>query len=178
MARKKVSNRLKQIGDSEPRGPMPPMPGTRSDAQLVEIGAFISVTVIGTLILVGMAVFFGLKAIENHLESESLRAVDAVVFAAAEEDPSFRNITDISAEASGLNVHLRGTVDNEEMIETIPALVGTINGIGTVTAELEWVPPLNAEQPAVTTIPITLTWSGNSATIVGEVSDESSRTAV
>ena len=137
MAKKKISRRLEQIGGTSPTTRMPStMPGRPSDTQLVELGLFISVTVIGTLILMVLAVFFGLQSIENHLETEAMRAVDAVVLIAAEEDPAFRNITDVTAEASGTDVHLRGTVDNEDMVVSIPTLVQGIEGIGAVTAEL------------------------------------------
>ena len=178
MAKKKVSRRLAAIGDAPSRTTVPPMPGRQDDTQLVEIGLFISVTVLGTLVLVALAVFFGVRAVENHLETEALRAVDAVVFAAAEEDPSFRNITDVSADADGFDVHLRGTVDNETMVASIPGLVERIDGIGKVTADLEWIPPLEIDEPDVVAGPMTLSWAGGVATIGGEVSDEPTRTVV
>lgn len=179
MAKKKITNRLQQIGDAGSTSRMPPsMPGQQSDTQLVELGLFISVTVVGTFLLVVLAVFFGLKAVEGHLETESLRAVDAVVIAAANEDPAFRNITEVSAEASGTDVHLRGTVDNEDMIATIPALVQRIEGVGVVTAELEWVPPIEVSDVDVITAPITIAWSAGSATVTGELSDDANRDAL
>ncbi len=154
------------------------MPGRQDEAQLVEIGMFISVTVLGTFILVGLAVFFGVRAVENHLETEALRAVDAIVFAAAEEDPAFRNITDVSADANGFDVHLRGTVDNEDMLATIPVLVERIEGIGKVSADLEWIQPVDIDEPDIVAGPITLSWANGAATISGEVSDEPTRTVV
>lgn len=178
MAKKKVAKRLAQIGDAPSRSPVPPMPGRQDDAQLVEIGMFISVTVLGTLILIALSVFFGVRAVENHLETEALRAVDAIVFAAADEDPAFRNITDVSADANGFDVHLRGTVDNEEMLATIPVLVQRVEGIGEVTADLEWIPRIDVAEPNVVASPITLSWSDGTATISGEVSDEPTRTVV
>jgi len=154
------------------------MPGQIDDSQLVELGLFISVTVVGTLLLAVLAVFFGIGAIENHLETEALRAVDAVVIAAADEDPSFRNITEVSAEASGTDVHLRGTVDNEDMQDTIPALVQRIEGMGSVTAELEWIPPIVVSDVEVVAEPITIAWSRGAATVSGEVSDDANRDAL
>jgi OOP family OmpA-OmpF porin len=178
MARKKVSKRLAQIGDAPSRTAAPPMPGRQDDAQLVEIGMFITVTLFGTLILVALAVFFGVRAVENHLETEALRAVDVVVLAAAEEDPAFRNITDVSAEANGFDVHLRGTVDNEAMLASIPGLVERIEGIGTVTTDLEWIPPIEIDDPVIVAGPINLSWASGAATISGEVSDQATRTVV
>jgi OOP family OmpA-OmpF porin len=178
MARKKVSKRLAQIGDAPSRTAAPPMPGRQDDAQLVEIGMFITVTLFGTLILVALAVFFGVRAVENHLETEALRAVDVVVLAAAEEDPAFRNITDVSAEANGFDVHLRGTVDNEAMLASIPGLVERIEGIGTVTTDLEWIPPIEIDEPNIVAGPINLSWAGGAAIVSGEVSDQATRTVV
>lgn len=178
MAKKKISNRLQQIGDAGSGTRMPPMPGQASDTQLVELGLFISVTVVGTFLLVVLAVFFGLQSVEGHLETESLRAVDAIVIAAAEEDPAFRNITEVDAEASGVDVHLRGTVDNEDMTETIPELVQRIEGMGVVTAELEWVPPIDAREVRIDAAPITITWVAGQATVVGEISDDANRDAL
>jgi len=179
MAKKKVANRLRDIGDTRTSGsPRPPMPGTPSDTQLVELGLFVSATFVGTLLLVALAVFFGIRAVEGHLETSAERTIDEYVVAAAADDPTFRGITDISAEASGLDVHLRGTVDYEDMSEVIPALVERIDGIGEVTAELEWVPPINSENVRVVAAPITITWANSAATIEGEISDEANRNAV
>lgn len=179
MAKKKVANRLRQIGDTKTSGsPMPPMPGRYDESQLVELGLFISVTVFGTLILVGLAVFFGIRAIENNLETSAERAIENYVLAAAEEDPSFRRITDVSADASGFDLHLRGVVDQEEMIGSVPELVKRIDGVGEVTADLEWLPPISVDEIKVVAAPITITWSGSSVTIKGEISDEASQAAV
>nr|MDJ0955134.1 hypothetical protein [Acidimicrobiia bacterium] len=71
MAKKKVTNRLQQIGGSQSRSAPPPMPGRDSETQLVELGMFVSVTVLGTLILAALAVIFGLAAIENKLETDA-----------------------------------------------------------------------------------------------------------
>jgi OOP family OmpA-OmpF porin len=179
MAKKKVANRLREIGDAGSRGAaMPPMPGRASETQLVELGLFISVTVVGTFFLVILAVFFGVSAVENHLETSAEGIVETYVLAAAEEDPGFRRLTDVSAEASGTNVHLRGTVDLEVMKEDIPELVMGIEGVGNVTAELEWVPPVEIDQPRIVAEPITIIWVNGSATINGEVSDDVTQTAV
>jgi OOP family OmpA-OmpF porin len=178
MAKKKVANRLRQIGDTRPTGtPMPRMPGGPSDSQLVELGLFVSATVVGTLLLVALSVFFGIRAIENRLETSADRAIDGFVIAAAAEDPAFRNLTDVSAEATGTDLHLRGTVDDEAMIELIPDLVKELDGVGEVTAELEWVPPLNIDAPQVVAAPITITWENGNTTIKGEVSDDASKAA-
>lgn len=179
MAKKKVANRLRDIGDTRTSGsPMPPMPGRPSETQLVEVGLFVSVTFFGTLLLVALAVFFGIGAIEGHLEASAEETIQSYVLAAAEEDPSFRGVTDVSADATGLDVHLRGTVDEEEMIDLLPELVKRIDGIGGVSAELEWLPPINSGTTTVVAAPIVMTWANNSATISGEISDETNRNAV
>lgn len=176
MARKKVSNRLQQIGGTQ--SAPPPLPGRSNESQLIELGMFVSTTVLGTLILASLAVFFGLSAIENHIETQALGLIEAQTAAASEEDPTIATRTDIAVEASGLDLHLRGTVGDETQIATIPALVERIEGVGAITFELEWVPPLNIEAPRVVAAPITITWANRSATIAGEVSDDANRGAL
>ena len=63
-----------------------------------------------TLVLIGLASLFGVRNIQDDLESKTLRAL-----AAAE-------ITDVEVTASGFDVRLIGTVDQEEKL----ALVGRL----------------------------------------------------
>ena len=173
--KKKLSNRLQQIGSTGSRMPSPPMPGRSSDAQLVELGMFVSATVFGTLILAILAVIFGLKAIENHLETEATALINHQVAADTEVDPTVARRTDVSVDASATDLHLRGTVGLEEYEEILPALVQGIEGVHNVSVELEYVPPVAESTPDVVAGPITVTWANGSATIVGEVSNEANR---
>ena len=169
MARKKkVTNRLQQIGETRTRGsrPAPPsMPGRPSESQLVEIGLFISATPVGMLILLVLAVFFGLRAIENHLETT------------AEDGLVARGVTDVDVEATGVDVQLRGTVATEQQLSTVPQFVAQIEGVGEVQADLVWLPPVELDDPVIVAAPITISWANRQATIEGEVSDEANRTA-
>ncbi len=178
MAKKKVTNRLQQIGGPPSRSAMPPMPGRDSEAQLVELGMFITATVFGTLIISVLAVIFGLGAIENYLETEATALIDRQVAAAAEEDPTVPVRTDISVEASATDVRLRGTVGYEEHAVSLKPMVERIEGIGNVTAELEYLAPVVIDTPDVVAAPIRITWANRAATVVGEVSDEATRTAL
>ncbi|MEA2001409.1 MAG: OmpA family protein [Actinomycetota bacterium] len=166
MAKKKVANRLRQIGDSTPSGSMPPMPGRPSDSQMVEIGLFVSATVVGTFLLVVFGTFFGLRSIENHLETT---AKDALVAA---------EVVDVEVEASGVDLHLRGTVAEEEQLATVPVFVAAIEGVGSVETELVWIEPVDAVVTEVVANPITVTWANGSVTIKGEVSDDPNRAAL
>jgi OOP family OmpA-OmpF porin len=177
MAKKKVTNRLQQIGGTTSRSAPPPMPGRDSETQLVEIGMFISATVLGTIILAVFAVIFGLKAIESHLETQATGIINRQVAAIAEEDPTVPVRTDISVEASATALHLRGTVGYEEHVESLRPLLERIEGVGEVTAELQYLPPIDFDSPEIVAAPITITWSNGSATIIGEVSDEANRDA-
>ena len=165
MARKKVSSRLQQIGDSTPRSSMPPMPGRTSETQLVELGLFVSATVIGTFLLLVFAVFFGIRAIENHLETTALNGLIA------------NGVDDVDVEASGVDLYLRGTVDSEELLATVPLFVEQIEGVGSVTPDLAYVAPIEIDEPEIVANPITITWANRAATIAGEVSDEPNRQA-
>lgn len=177
MARKKVANRLRQIGDDRGTTPLPPMPGRASESQLVELGLFISVTFVGTLVLIVLAVIFGIGTIEGHLESSAERAIQAQVAEAAEENPEAAGRTEVDVVASGVDVHLRGTVGLEDQIGVLPELVNQIEGVGTVTADLVYVEPVVVDAPKIVAEPITIVWASGQATITGEVSDEPSRAA-
>jgi OOP family OmpA-OmpF porin len=177
MARKKVANRLRQIGDDRGTTPLPPMPGRTSESQLVELGLFISVAFVGTLLLIVLAVIFGIGAIEGHLESSAERAIQAQVAEAAEENPEAVGRTEVDVVASGVDVHLRGTVGMEDQIGVLPELVDQIEGVGTVTADLVYVEPVVVDTPKIVAAPITIVWAVGQATITGEVSDEASRSA-
>jgi len=139
---------------------------------------FISATVLGTLLLAVFAVIFGLRAIENKLETDAAGLVDYVVAAAAEEDPSISLRTDVAVQARATDLNLRGTVGLEEHTATLQEMVARLDGVGTVTAELEYLAPVHADSPDVTAAPITVSWAGGSATIFGEVSDEANRVAL
>ncbi len=178
MAKKKVTNRLQQIGGTPSRSaPPPPMPGRQSETQLVELGMFVTATLFGTIVLAVLAVIFGLGAIENKLETDAMRVIDQFVAAAAEEDPSIGLRTDVSADASATDVNIRGTVGDEALLLELEPAIKRIEGIGSVTTELEYLPPVNIETPEVIAAPIAITWASGQATIIGEVSDEANRTA-
>ncbi len=145
---------------------MPPMPGRTSETQLVELGLFVSATVVGTFLLLVLAVFFGIRAIENHLETTALNGLIA------------NGVNDVDVEASGVDLYLRGTVDTEELLATVPLFVEQIEGVGSVEHDLAYVAPIEVDEPEIVANPITITWANRSATIVGEVSDEPNRQAV
>ena len=176
MARKKVSNRLQQIGGQQ--SAPPPLPGRASETELVELGMFISTAAIGTLILAVLAVFFGISAIENDLETKADQAIAVQVAAMSEEDPTIINRTDVSVEASGLDLSIRGTVGDETMIETIPAAVKRIEGVGNVEIDLKPLLAIDFDTPVIIAAPITINWANRSATVVGEVSDDATRGAI
>lgn len=176
MARKKVSNRLQQIGGSQ--SAPPPMPGRSSETQLVELGMFVTTTVVGTMLLAAFAVFFGIGAIENKLEADATALIDSQVLLAAEEDPSISTRTDISVEARGVDLSIRGTVGLEDQLVLFPTALQNIQGVGDVTADLKFLAPVDTGPVVVVAEPITVTWAGNNATVVGEVSEDSTREAL
>jgi OOP family OmpA-OmpF porin len=173
--RKKVSNRLQQIGGSESRKTPPPMPGRPSDTQLVELGMFISATLFGTVILAVLAVIFGVKAIENRLETEAMNVINAQVAAASEEDPSVATRTDVSVDATATDLRIRGTVGIEDHKLLFPEMVERLEGVAGVTAELEYLAPISVDILDVVAAPLTVTWGEGSAEIVGEVSSDGNR---
>ncbi|MCP4307257.1 MAG: OmpA family protein [bacterium] len=139
---------------------------------------FISTAVVGTLVLVVLAIFFGISAIENYLETEADQVIAAQVAAVSEDDPTIINRTDIAVEASGLDLSIRGTVGEGTLIETIPIAVAQIEGVGEVDPKLETLLAIDIDTPDIIAAPITIVWSNGSATVSGEVSDEATRGAI
>lgn len=173
--KKKVSNRLQQIGGPGSRMTSPPMPGRATETQLVEVGMFVSATLFGTVVLAVLAVIFGVKAIENRLETEAMDLINAEVAVASDEEPSVATRTAVSVDANATSLHLRGTVGIEDHKERLPALVERLEGVAGVTAELEYVAPINVDIPDVVAAPLTITWGEGTVAIVGEVSSDANR---
>ncbi len=113
-----------------------------------------------------LGTFFGLRSIENHLETTAKNALVAA------------EVVDVEVEASGVDLYLRGTVPKEEHLSTVPVFVAAIEGVGSVEADLVWIEPVDAVALEIVADPITVTWANRSATIKGEVSDDANRTAL
>jgi OOP family OmpA-OmpF porin len=151
------------------------MPGRPSDTQLVELGMFVSTTLFGTLILVVLAIIFGMKAIENRLETDAMATINHAVAVAAEEDPTVAARTDVSVDAKATDIHLRGTVGVEGFLDGLPNAILDLEGVSSVSADLEYVPPVKVSTVAIVAGPISVTWADGAATIVGEISSEANR---
>ncbi len=153
------------------------MPGRATETQLVELGMFVSATVIGTIILAVLAVVFGVKAIENRLETEAMNVINRQIAAGvdAEGDPTISARTDISVDANATNLNLRGTVGVEDYVLLLPEMIERIEGVSGVTAELQYIAPVKVDKPVIKAAPLSVTWGDGAAEIVGEVSTESIR---
>ncbi len=153
------------------------MPGRVSETQLVELGMFVSATVVGTIILAVLAVVFGVKAIENRLETEATDLINRQVAAAvdAQDDPSISSRTDISVDANATTLNLRGTVGFEDYVLLLPEMVQGLEGVSNVDAELQYVAPARVNIPDIKAAPLTVSWADGSAEIAGEVSTEAIR---
>ncbi len=139
---------------------------------------FVMTTLVGTVVIAALAVLFGVKAIENRLETQAEGLIATRVAAAAEDDPSISARTDISVQASATDLRLRGTVGHEGHQDSLKTdIEQRIEGVGEVTVELEYLPPVEIDLPDVVASPISITWANGSATIIGEVSDDAVRAA-
>lgn len=165
--RKKAANRLRQIGEFESSAvSRPPSFDKPSDGQLVELGMFISTTVLGTIVLVVLAIVFGVKSIESHLETTITQQLTAA------------GIKDVTVDATGTDIRLRGTVAEDEQLATVPEFVAEIEGVSSVAADLAVVVVSDPGAVTVVADPLTISWDSGSATVSGEVSSETTRSAI
>lgn len=142
------------------------MSGPRDEAQLVELGLFVSTTFVAFVVLVILAVLFGVRTVEQNLESTATRLL------------AERGVENIEIVANGVDLSLRGTVTAEDQLTTIPEFVAGIEGVGSVSPELVYVPPLDIDVPDVVAAPLSLEWSGGDVVVTGELSDTAARDAV
>lgn len=180
MARK--SNlRLKAIGDRPPvRGGSPPPPrgpggpsrrgqpppGFDKDEDRLETAGFLIGSLVIVLLVVALAVVFGGRKIEEDIQA------DVLAFLRANE------IRNVEVEASGLEVSITGTVDQERLLTAIPDAVRSNFPVRGVEVDLRVVLPPEANEIEVTPESLTLDWAAGAATVTGTMSDQGAIDAI
>ena len=133
----------------------------------VELAAFIGATIIGLLIIMALAIFFGTRSIEGTLEFQTLGTLRA------------SGIRDVAVEANGMNLTLHGTVNKVDHIELAAFIATTIEGVGEVdVTNIVYVPPPSEVEPDRQADPLVFSWSSARIDVSGTLSDEATLASV
>ena len=164
MARKKkrLAERLEAATRSRVEAVAPPSFGPTDDDDLpVELAAFVGAALIGLLIIMGFAIFYGVGTIESRLETQTLGLLRA------------NGIRDIEVDADGIGLTLVGTVREERHVALALAIGHSIEGVVDVDAQnVIYVPP-PAEIDVETLIqPLVFSWTEAGVAVSGTVSSE------
>jgi outer membrane protein OmpA-like peptidoglycan-associated protein len=133
----------------------------------VELAAFIAATLAGLLIIAGLAIFYGTRAIEGTLERQTLGLLRS------------NGLRSIEVDASGLEVTLVGTVREEGQVALAIAIAHSIEGVVDVNAQnVVYVPPDPEYELEIVAEPLVFSWDATGLRVEGTVSDEPTRRAV
>ena len=163
MARKKkrISQRLEAATRSRDKSAPPDFGPPDDDDLPVELAAFVGAGVVGLLIIMAFAIFYGTQTIENTLESRALGLL---------RDYDIRNV---EVDASGLELTLRGTVREETHIALAEAIARSIEGVIDVDADnVVYVATLEEIDIDITADPLVFSWSRSKLVVTGTVSDQ------
>jgi len=122
--------------------------------------AFGAVVVLGFLLLLFVAVRFGVSAVESDIEYRASGLLLA------------NGLTDVSVVATGTDVELNGTLNEGYAQETVFTAVGELEGVSSVTGSLWYVTGTELEDIVLVGDPIEFAWEGDSVAITGEISNE------
>ncbi|MEA3501416.1 MAG: OmpA family protein [Actinomycetota bacterium] len=171
MARnKKMTQRLQQLDRSTPsRSSNPPSGFKAGDTgePASSWPAFIAGVVLVFLVFTAMAVFVGTRAVEADLEARSEQSLRAAGF------------DDITTEATGFAVSLKGRYTEGQDIASAEQAVARVSGVWSVDASGAW--EVEATEVVVREIvgaPVAFSWSGNTVVVTGEFSTEEQRAYV
>ncbi|HHC07809.1 MAG TPA: OmpA family protein [Actinobacteria bacterium] len=156
---RKLNKRLRAL---ETRTPVPGPPGTGPglDDEPVPWLNFVFFSALGLLLVVALALFFGIRAVESTVTARALRALHAAGYVA------------VDVVARGNDLLLTGTVSSDQDLAEPPAIVAGLAGVDRVEANLFVVELGEADPEAVVGDPIVVSWSGRAVTVVGDVSSD------
>jgi len=130
------------------------------DGSVMSGAAFGAVVVLGFLLLLFVAVRFGVSAVESDIEYRASGLLLA------------NGLTDVSVVATGTDVELNGTLNEGYAQETVFTAVGELEGVSSVTGSLWYVTGTELEDIVLVGDPIEFAWEGDSVAITGEISNE------
>lgn len=163
MGKRQARRRLKDIAAPKPTSQPPPLRGPSESGPIVEMPAFILMSLFGLGILVFFGSLYGVRAIESDLKDRAIELLQANAF------------LDVEVDANGRDIELTGSVDEADDLVTVPELVASVSGVKTVASELRYVASPEGGEPTIDTDPLVIQWSGGQVTVTGDVSDEATR---
>ena len=164
MARKKkrLAERLEAATRSRVEAVAPPSFAPSDDDDLpVELAAFVGAALIGLLIIMGFAIFYGVGTIESRLEAQTLGLLRA------------NGIRDIEVDADGLGLTLVGTVREERHVALALAIGHSIEGVVDVDVQnVIYVPPRAEIDVEILIQPLVFSWTEAGVAVSGTVSNQ------
>ena len=126
--------------------------------------AFVAGMALLVLMLMVLAVLMGTGSIREDLESRSEQALRIAGF------------QEITADADGFAVSLKGQYREGQDIESGVQAVAALSGVGSVDATGVWeIEAAEALETTVTGTPVILSWAGDTVTVSGTVSTDEQR---
>ena len=165
--KKKFADRLEAATRSRDERASTPLAPFEEPEPPVELAAFIGAAVIGLLVIMAFAVFYGTQSIERTVESQTLGLLRA------------NGIRDIDVDADGLELTLSGTVRVESQVALALAIAHSVEGVLDVDVQnLLYVPPLPEVEIDLVVEPLVFSWNESGLIVTGTVSDQATRNAV
>lgn len=168
--KKRLAQRIQSATSAREDSPTTPPPTfgpPDEDDQPVELAAFVGASLIGLLIIMALAVLFGLRSVENELEAQTLGHLRA------------NGIRDVEVDADGRHVSLAGTVRQEDHVGLAIRIARSVEGVTGVDARnVLFVPPPEDVEIEVDPKPLVFSWRGNEVVVGGTISNEAARDVI
>ncbi len=166
MARK-LNQRLRELDKgsnassrSKGGGAPPPFGRDANPEPPVELAAFVMFAFFGTILLVALAVLFGLRDVQEDVERRALNAVRST------------GITEVEANVTGFEVSIVGSSEDQDLIELAEARVRSLSNMEVVNFNVVYLEPRVPVETVVTTDPFVLQWAQFSTTASGTFSTQ------
>lgn len=165
MARKtKTTKRLQQLDRTPAQRSSAAPPGFNArvdDEPAASWAAFIAGVVLIFIVFTALAVFLGTRSVESDLEARS------------EQTLRFAGFGDISADATGLAVALKGQYTEGQDIASAEQAVAATTGVASVDVSGVWeVAATELVSGEVVGAPVVFAWTGDTVTVRGDLSTE------
>ncbi len=172
MARKtKTTQRLKQLDRTAAQRSSSAPPGFNrpvDDEPAASWAAFIAGVVLILIVFTAIAVAVGTRSVESDLEARS------------EQNLRLAGFGDITADATGLSVALKGQYSEGQDVAVAEQTVAATPGVQSVDTSGVWEVGITelAAAGEVLGSPVVFVWSGEAVTVQGDLSTEEQRTFV